>query len=138
MIAETQSQKELGYTFGKRPYAPPDTYYLGLSYTPLTNGAGYSEPSASAGYARMAIPNNTDTWQVPSGYSVTNLAQLTFNTFTSGASTDPNVTHWFISESETGGTAIYFGALTRSRPIIADSQIWINTGEIIIERRNES
>ncbi len=137
MISDFQAARVLNHIFGRIPYDPPASLRLGLSYTPITsNGTGFTEPAASTGYARMEFNNNEDTWQVSTGFVKTNKAQLMFDPFTSGSSTDPNVTYWFITDVAEGGAAMYYGELSRPRPIIAESQIWINSGEIILESTN--
>lgn len=140
MISENRANKSIGYEFGKREFEPASIYYLGLSTTPIDNGTGYKEPDISVGYARVPISNDSSSWTEPSGRIVSNLTQLSFPIFTDSAADDIKITHWFLSECEDsaqeGDCAIYYGELPSPRPIVDGSQIWVNIGDLQIERTN--
>ena len=138
MISMERANKSIGYEFGKRPFNPADTYYLGLSTTPIADGAGFTEPPASCGYGRIAITNDSTFWSEPANYAVTNLQKFLFPAFKTDL--EDMIVYWFISEKESasiaGDKAEYYGKLRKERPILQDSQIMINAGDMILERRN--
>lgn len=136
MISSARAKQSLEYEFGLRAFTPESTYYLGLSSTnPATS---ITEPASSTGYARVTIPNNATSWgQVESGnYHLANITTFTFPVLTqeSGA-----VSYWFLATSASGkDTPPYYGELTSSRPMPADSQIAVGIGEMKIYRENPS
>lgn len=136
MISSARAKQSLEYEFGLRAFTPESTYYLGLSSTnPATS---ITEPASSTGYARVAIPNNAESWtQVEDGdYYLANNKTLIFPPLKQESGT---VSYWFLATSASGkDTPPYYGELTSSRPMPADSQITVGVGEMKIYRENPS
>lgn len=141
MISEYQVKRLLEHEFGKRDFTPEDNYYLGLSDGDPTQGG--IEPSGSIGYARCKIDNTKDFSTVGAeviegepldNFSLANRVAFSFSVLASEYAN--GVSHWFLSDSETGGNILYYGELAKPRPMPEDSQVIINPGEMIITRRN--
>ena len=93
-----------GNVFGsKTTPAIPSTYYIGLSTSaPDEDGTGATEPSSSAGYARVAISNLGD----PVNGEVSNEQAISFNESTSSWGT---ITHYVIYDAATSGNLLMYG-----------------------------
>ena len=77
--------------------AIPTSYYIGLSTTaPNIGGTNVTEPSTSAGYARVQLTNLSQ----PSAGVVTNQSAINFNESTSSWGT---ITHFVIYDSSVVG-----------------------------------
>ena len=137
MISSARAKQSLEYEFGLRAFTPESTYYLGLSSTnPATS---ITEPPSSTNYARVAIPNNAESWnEVEEGnYYLTNKRPFNFPVLKQEY--DDGVSYWFLATSASGkDTPPYYGELTSSRPMPADSQIIVGEGEMQIYRENPS
>lgn len=137
MISSARAKQSLEYEFGLRAFTPESTYYLGLSNTnPATS---ITEPPSSTGYARVVIPNNAESWtQVePNNYYLANGTAFIFSPLEQEYA--DGVSYWFLATSASGkDTPPYYGELTSSRPMPADSQITVGIGEMKIYRENPS
>jgi hypothetical protein len=162
MISTARANQTLAYEFGNVPFSPVTTYYVGLSTTPITINesgivVGCTEP-INAGYARIAVPNNSTYWLVEN-HSAKNIPQLSFPQLTSGPT--GQAVAWFISEyadsSNPGDCAIYFGSfyeldpstglpvideetgepIPSPKPLIPETEIIITSGGLTIRRINE-
>lgn len=130
---------------------PPGIWYLGLSITPINkDGSGVKEPiidtatSAPYGYKRLVIQNS-----MGSGGSFSNAADgrvvnskaLNFLEFekeitVSGSTGDLYATHYFLSPSPTSTASAdvaYMGELKVKRPLVIDSIVSLNAGDLIFE-----
>lgn len=105
MISKPHAQETMNAEFGKVAYTIPDTHYIGLSTSGITEttGLGFTEP-ANAGYSRKAIVNNSTNWTVDSDGYITNAVAIEFEIFTATLS-GVTVTHWFISDKENASTS---------------------------------
>jgi hypothetical protein len=111
-----QANRVLAHLFGQTPtLAPPPTYFLGVSSTPINSeGIGATEPSATE-YARIAIPNDKNSFTAAIGrrISITQPFSMPVSTTEWG-----NFTHFFITDTPTGvGNIWWSGELTYSRNV---------------------
>lgn len=122
----------LDHVFGRRPYTPPDTLYVGLSSTaPAEDGTGITEPTGG-GYARVAVPNGTTStvWNVGgTDGTKTNASVITFPAAT--ADWGAPITHFFIADSATGGVIAY-GALGVAKTIGVGDTASFGAGSLTI------
>lgn len=122
----------LNFVFGDVLFDSPANLYLGLSTTPIADdGTGETEPTVG-GYARQLIANNKTTWSTATGADnfVTNAAEITFPESTESWGT---LTHFFISDSLTGGNTLISGALTTPKLIEIGDTARFPVGSIRIE-----
>jgi len=96
------------------PLTLPEYYYLGVSSTPIDiSGYGYTEPPAIE-YKRVVIPNDKNSFTIAKNKSLTLKKSFSFST----ANVDWGVmTHYFISDSPTGGDIWWRGVLDFSRNV---------------------
>lgn len=97
----------------KETPAIPTKYYLGLSTSaPDTNGSNVTEPSSSAGYARVELTSLGE----PTDGLVTNQQAINFNESTSGWGT---ITHFVVYDAEGvgAGNLLMYGELTTPRTV---------------------
>ena len=114
MISIEEANAVLGMRLGNRTAPTVNTWYVGLSTTPISeDGSGISEPSGDNGYHRVAIQNNSSN-------------PIVFDEVTADCGT---ATHIFLSSEETGGRAAYYGQFTVPRPMPAQSNLTINAGD---------
>lgn len=116
-----QANLNLDSDLGRTSYTPPTTLYLGLSTTPISrDGSGATEPSASAGYSRVAITNDKTKWGNASNGELFNVASIEFPESTNAWGT---VTHYFFSDAQTGGNIRFYEAFSTPRQIQANSTV---------------
>lgn len=128
-ITYSQSNKILNKDFGNVDYSVPSTLYFGLSTTAIANdGSGSTEPSGGS-YARASIGNTKTNWANASLGSLTNLTTVQFPESTASWGT---ITHVFISDALTGGTMMYFGALSPSRVVQTNTVVFFSASSITI------
>lgn len=104
--------------------APPSTWYIGLSSTPInSSGSGLTEPSGS-GYARVAVANSTAQWNYNAfnfeGGTVRNTNAITFPTPTGAWSSGVSLPYWFLADSSTGGNIWASGTIPVA-PVVSGS-----------------
>lgn len=112
--------------------ALPTVYYLGLSTTePTQEGTNVTEPSTSAGYARVQLDNLGE----PSGGVVKNTDTVRFNKSTESWGT---VTHYTVYDSPTAGEGnlLMYGSLKTSRNVEPDTVIVIEKDALELTVRN--
>lgn len=146
MLSADRANKILAHEFGVAPFAAPANYYIGLSTTAIADdeygkGVGYTEPT-NDGYARVVVPANATNWQVEDR-ELTNKLQLEFPVLTSNPTggSSGTATHWFLSEHPAGhqdDCAVYYGELSKSRPLVEDSEIILKAGALSIRRENQT
>lgn len=106
MISKPHASETLNNEFGKVTYTVPDTHYVALSTTAITEaaGLGFTEPADSA-YNRVAVTNSSANWAVDitTGY-ITNETDIEFPAFAVTAN-GVSISHWFISDKENASTA---------------------------------
>lgn len=131
MISIEEANTILGMRLGNVSATTVNTWYVGLSTTAISDdGSGISEPSGDNGYHRVAIQNNSSNFNPPSNMQVTNANPIVFDEVTADCGT---ATHIFLSSSETGGRAAYYGQFTVPRPMPAQSNLTINAGDAIFK-----
>lgn len=113
-FADYLEDEILDHIFGVGSWSAPGTIYVGLSTTTISDAGGnITEPSGN-GYARVSKTNDGTTWNTSSGGTVTNKIAITFPEATGSWGT---VTDFFISDNNTGGNILVYGALTASKAI---------------------
>lgn len=112
--------------------AIPTSYYIGLSTTaPNIGGTNVTEPSTSAGYARVQLTN----LRQPSAGVVTNQSAINFNESTSSWGT---ITHFVIYDSSVvgDGNLLMYGALTTPRVVDANTIMTIKENFLKLSVQN--
>lgn len=112
--------------------AIPTSYYIGLSTTaPNIGGTNVTEPSTSAGYARVQLTNLSQ----PSAGVVTNQSAINFNESTSSWGT---ITHFVIYDSSVvgDGNLLMYGALTTPRVVDANTIMTIKENFLKLSGQN--
>lgn len=111
----------------------PTKYYLGLSKTaPGIDGSNVTEPSKTAGYARIEIVGLS----VPQNGVVSNLQPLMFKESTGSWGV---VTHYVIYDSQTvgEGNLLMYGELSTSRTIDTATTVNIKDGSLSLSVFNK-
>lgn len=119
--------------FSTTAHTPP-TFYIGVSTTtPTTSGTGYTEPSTSAGYARMKISSFT----TPSKGVIKNPNNIVFPTSTGRWGT---ITHLVIFDSQTvgEGNLLMFCEIPQPRLMVAGQTLTILKNSLILDTQNPS
>lgn len=110
--------------------AIPSKYYIGLSKTaPNLSGGGVSEPTSSAGYARVELINLS----APANGVVKNNANIDFAESTGDWGT---LTHYVIFDAKTGGNLLMYGLLTAKRTVEASTVMTIKAGGLTLSAIN--
>lgn len=114
----------LNYLTQATALAPPATWYIGLSSTPInSSGSGLTEPSGS-GYARVAVANTTSQWNYNAfsfeGGTVRNTNAITFPTPTAAWSSGVSLPYWFLADAATGGNIWASGTIPVA-PVVSGS-----------------
>jgi len=115
--------RNLNYTRGTAPPAPPVTRYIGL-FTSATGPGGEGTEVTGGAYARVAVTAATG-WSAPVTDAVTGVRYITNTgtiTFATATAAWGTVTHWADHDSATGGTRYLYNALP--------SPTLINTNDI--------
>ena len=127
MISITEGNLILGSRLGNRSPEPVTTWYVGLSTSSINeDGTGITEPSGSNGYKRVAIQNNSTQFTMPSNLTVKNANPIIFDEVTADCG---KATDIFLSSSQEGGTAAYYGKFAIPRPLPAQSNLTIAAGD---------
>lgn len=112
--------------------AIPSKYYIGLSTTtPTIAGGNITEPSASAGYARIEL----NSLGVPTNGVVKNSSDINWPQSTASWGT---ITHYVIWDSLTGGNALSYGPLTTPRAVEAATVMSVRTNSLSLFVQNAS
>lgn len=115
--------------FGDVSPTVPNTYYLGISTTPLAvDGTGATEPTDPS-YLRVAITNDKTSFESFTNGTASNLVQLIFPESTVDWGI---VQYWFLSDSSTGGNTYLFGDLTASKTVEAQTILQLDPGDLNI------
>ena len=133
MITNYQTNNIMNLLFGKSEYVVPDTLYLGLSMTTINeDGTGVTEPVGNA-YARVAIPNNKESFSNADNGVITNLIQIIYEESTGAWGT---ITHAFISDAATDGNVLYYDALAKERIVQESSSLTFPVGALTFTLKN--
>jgi hypothetical protein len=123
-ITTARANAVLDHLLGKAQLAPPADYYLGMSLTPLSaEGIGATEPTAGE-YARVRLPNDKNTFASAANNKVGLAKEFKFAKALVEWGT---CTHFFISDSPTGGNVWWCGKLTYPRTVEVATTLVINT-----------
>lgn len=134
MITKYQASQIQNYVFGKTQLNPSDTYYLGLSKTPINaDGQGATEPVGGA-YERVAITNNKTNWSTSTDGSILNQNRIEFNEALSAWGL---CTHVFLADAKSGGNILYVSELNISRDITPYSQLFFAPNGIEFNLKSE-
>ena len=112
--------------------AIPSNYYIGLSKSaPTLAGGNVTEPSTSAGYARVKLNNLSE----PANGVVSNNAAIQFNESTADWGT---VTHFVIFDDATvgSGNLLMYGALSTPRTVESATIMTIKAGYLKLSAQN--
>ena len=105
--------------------ALPATYYLALSSTaPSADGKGITEPSGYA-YTRMPL-----TMTVPTDGAVYNQNSVGFPTATGNWGV---MTHFVVFDAATGGNALLYNTLKKSRTVEEDTTLTFDANALMIQ-----
>jgi hypothetical protein len=128
-FADHLENKLLDHVFGGGDYARPATLYIGLSTTTIADGGtNITEPSGN-GYARVAVTNNATNWPAASAGVKSNGTPITFPAATGSWGT---ITDFFISDADTGGNILAFGALAAAQAVASGETINFAVGALDI------
>ena len=139
MVTNYQANKSLNYDFGKTAYTPPETWYIGVSTTPiLKDGTGRTEPVDSA-YKRIPMSNNKADFTVATDGSISITKDVIFD---ESVVSWGLITHVFIASSLTGNDICFYdeldneeeilGELVKGKLIQSRSTLIFPSGELII------
>lgn len=128
-FADHLENKLLDHVFGGGDYARPATLYIGLSTTTIADGGtNITEPSGN-GYARVVVTNNATNWPAASAGAKSNGTPITFPAATGSWGT---ITDFFISDADTGGNILAFGALAAAQAVASGETINFAVGALDI------
>ena len=120
------------FVLGAQAFSKPGTVYVALYTGAPSDGGGGSEVSTySTGYSRAAVTNNATNFpnaNVTTGVK-TNGTAITFPTATGGWGT---ITHVALWDSPSGGSMLYWGALSTGRTINAGDTARFAAGDLSI------
>ena len=126
MLIDRYRNGIIGEILGKIEFVVPDTIYMGISTTPVNNdGSGITEPSAASGYARVQLPNNSNTWNTPVSGTVTNKIIIQFPELQTDSGT---AVAYFLAEGSTG-SAFWADSLSAPRVLSQFTTLYINPSE---------
>ena len=114
-ITTWATNRILDHLFGRTPIlTPPANWFVGVSTTPISaEGIGYTEPT-TAGYQRVQIPNNKNSFTMAADKAVTLAQEFRFPK--SGAPWGIQ-THFFVTDALTGDNIWWSGRLVHSRNV---------------------
>jgi hypothetical protein len=124
------SNKILGLIFGNTAYTPPATLYCALfTVIPGPGGTGGTEVSG-AGYARVAVANNTTNFPVPSSQQSSNAAIIDFGTPTGAGWGTIVAGGWY--DAASGGNLLYAGPFNPVRTATAGLNFFVPIGGAVM------
>lgn len=123
-----QANRDLSRDFSGVSYNPETTYYIGLSNNATVNELNFTEPTGGS-YARVSLPNNTDSFNTPANKSVSTKIPVEFPTSTATWGT---VYAIGIYNDLTAGQLLYFEALSTPRTVAAGVTLHFSAGAIEI------
>jgi len=135
MITKYQADIENNHMRGIATYTPPAYTFIGLSTVPIDESGilpENAEPNSSAGYARLKVRNNSETWNASSNGAITNKVRLEFpNEFTTNAGIAK-----YIFELDESGKVMYYAELSQEIILYQGMTVFFNPGDIVFERTN--
>lgn len=126
--------KMLDLFFGKTPYTPPSTLYLGFSTSVMTNeGTPLNEvvfPFDPPCTIRFPIDNNKTTFKASAARKVESDIMIEAGGLSGMEYTFRTL---FISDMETGGNVLYYAVLGEDCTVYADEILKIYPGSLYAE-----
>lgn len=108
----------------------PSRVYLGLSSTaPDVDGSGATEPSTSAGYARVELTS----LDVPVNGVITNASEISFPESSDSWGT---MTHFVIFDAPVNGNLLMFNVLSQARTVETATIVMVKTGGLKLTLAN--
>lgn len=102
----------------------PTTVYLGLSSTtPNIDGTGVTEPSAAAGYERIALSSLSE----PNNGVISNESDVSFPESSASWGT---VTHFVVYDAKAEGNLLMFEALNQNRSVETATIVTVKSGSL--------
>jgi len=130
-VVITNGRNLLSYLFEGTGYSLPATYYIGLATASPTSAGLFTNEVAVGSYARVAVPNNSANWTVSGTLSqAINDNAVTFVESTASWGT---ITYVFIADSLTGGTMLYYGALSTTRAVPIATTVYFPAGGLTLQ-----
>jgi len=121
-----------GYT-ASYVYTPQEDWYLGLSTTTISSsGSTVTEPSASNGYSRVAVPNTKVSWTEATAGSLVTAAAFAFPQ--SSTSAWGTIRSIFLSTGSdpASGSVCYYYTADPSFPVTVNTVITFSSGSISV------
>lgn len=121
----------LDHATGKATWTPPATYYLGLSTTTPTDAAGnFTEPVGN-NYARVNIA--VADWNVASGTAPVTSTNANQISFAAASGSWGTLTYAGLFAAVSGGTHLWFGALTASATVGSGGTVTFAASNLILQ-----
>lgn len=142
MTSTSQLARIVNYLYGAMsdPATSPSALWVGLSTGTVSTTGVISGEVSGGGYTRVSIPNNKVSWSTATtNGSVTLKTDVTFPESTTAWG---NITTVFLSDAQTGGTALYYVTLPTSRNVQAHVTVYFkgdptgNSGDITLSVSN--
>lgn len=127
-------RKLLDHVFGGVVYTPAAAlYFATFSVTPDDTGGGTE--STGAGYARVALANNSTTFPAASGNPTvkSNGIDIQLGTALGLWSLGANQVAWGIYDAASGGNLLIYGDLTPNQPILLGNVLKVGAGVLGIQ-----
>ena len=128
-FADYLENEILDHVFGGADYSRPATLYVGLSTTTITDAGGNITEPAGGSYARVAITNNDTNFPAASGGAKSNGTAISFPEATGPWGT---ITDFFISDADSAGNILCYGALDESKTVASGETISFAVGALDI------
>lgn len=122
------------HVLGGASWSAPSTVYLALSNVAWASSAtgtsiSSSEPPGGAGYARVAVINDSTRWTTPTLGVVSNNVELTFP---AASNNWGNIVSFYIVDSATNGNILYGGDLFIQKAVLAGDTPKFESGQITV------
>lgn len=122
-------QLVVGSVFGQLK-TTPSVLYLALMYSSpssLSDGTDLDEPDSSAGYARMAIPNTQDSFEVDGLGAVVLSDDMYFDEATSDWG---SIEYYGLCDSSSGGSLIAYEQVMQRFNVYSGDQVVLPSGAL--------
>lgn len=139
MITKIQANKENNHVRRIATYTPPMTTYIGLStadeFSDSGNVPANSEPSSEINYSRIAVTNDSTTWNESVDGEITNKIELKFDELNGSAS---GIVKWVFESETIDGTddVMYYAKLEPEITLAEYLTIKFNPNDIKFTRTN--
>ena len=122
------SKSILNKLFGSVEFEVPNTLYLGLSTSSISDIGNITEPNTTYGYNRLAIANNPTNFPITINATKTNGVIFTFPMATSDWGV---ISDWFVSDAIVDGNILAYGKLKNKNNITEDITQTVIEGDIL-------